>query len=450
GCSISSLVRGADVHGPYDMLPDLNIRSFPRPGRERCDIGDELSHHTILDTPNIIGDDVSIDNSQTPQGPNALKHRPVNPSHREEIWVIDTEHVYTFVHCNTIMNYEIYTKLFPLCRFVDNPGVVRSISSMLKSSFHGLWNAWTDVDQDSRDRLWTRFKIQHNLEHHTSKLMLMGDDGKPLKLLNLDGQSTAIESFTYFSDAFGTHNASTKVATTGPNDIPSNKGDDGKKAINFRTLIAPATNVAHVAISIKLVLEVKERFENSVYGVFQGKRVVSNTSMEAMLENGLWLICNVSLIPRKWSPMANVSKGDLKSVPVWVKLHDTQRHDVRGLPICPKSCVVYKPIHPMIVKKSDTRQAKPTNTNSINVGNNNLVTSNLFDVLNMVKNDVGAAPSDTVSSKGDMADVNVGNNKNVNLDNEDSDTDMIEDTNETTSFMAPKLPMVATFFYGWR
>nr|GEW59628.1 hypothetical protein [Tanacetum cinerariifolium] len=386
-----------------------------------------------------------------------MKHRLVNPSHREEIWVIDTE-------------------------FVDNPGVVRSISSILKSSFHGPWNAWTDVDQDSRDRLWTRFKVTClEWQNRLSKLMLMGDDGKPLKLLNLDGQSTAIESFTYFSGAFGTPNASTKVATTGPNDIPSNKGDDGKKAINFRTLIAPATNVAHVAISIKLVLEVRERFENSVYGFFQGKRVAypvvenyiknmlskfslvrtmmnskgifffkfsSNTGMEAMLENGLWLICNVPLIPRKWFPMANVSKGDLKSVPVWVKLHDTQRHDVRGLPVCPKSCVVYKPIYHMIVKKSDTRQAKPTNTSSINVGNNNLVTSNLFDVLNMVKNDVGAAPSDTVSSKGDMADVNVGNNKDVNLDNEDSNTDMIEDTNETTSFMAPKLPMVTTFLWA--
>ncbi|GJR39475.1 hypothetical protein Tco_1215159 [Tanacetum coccineum] len=77
------------------MLPDSNICSFPRPGRDdvgRCDIGDELSHHMILDAPNIIGDDVSIDNSQTPRGPNAMKHRPVYPSHREEIWVINTEY----------------------------------------------------------------------------------------------------------------------------------------------------------------------------------------------------------------------------------------------------------------------------------------------------------------------------------------------------------------------
>ena len=43
--------------------------------------------------------------------------------------------------------------------------------------------------------------------------------------------------------------------------------------------------------------------------------------MESMLKSGPWLIRNVPLILRKWSPMANISKEDLKSVPIWVKLH---------------------------------------------------------------------------------------------------------------------------------
>ncbi|GJW98628.1 hypothetical protein Tco_0180436 [Tanacetum coccineum] len=81
----------------------------------------------------FFSDDVSVDNSQTGWGPNATKHCHVHPSQREEIWVIDIE-------------------------FVDNPGVVRSISSMLKNSFHGPWNVWTNVDQDSRDVLWMHFK----------------------------------------------------------------------------------------------------------------------------------------------------------------------------------------------------------------------------------------------------------------------------------------------------
>ncbi|GJS16551.1 integrase, catalytic region, zinc finger, CCHC-type containing protein [Tanacetum coccineum] len=48
----------------------------------------------------------------------------------------------------------------------------------------------------------------------------------------------------------------------------------------------------------------------------------SNTGMKAMLESGPWLIHNVPLILRKWTPMENVSKEDIKSVMVWVKLHD--------------------------------------------------------------------------------------------------------------------------------
>ncbi|GJX07121.1 zinc knuckle CX2CX4HX4C containing protein [Tanacetum coccineum] len=48
----------------------------------------------------------------------------------------------------------------------------------------------------------------------------------------------------------------------------------------------------------------------------------SNTSMKAMLESGVWLIRNVSLILRKWTPMENVSKEDIKSVLVLVELYD--------------------------------------------------------------------------------------------------------------------------------
>lgn len=44
--------------------------------------------------------------------------------------------------------------------------------------------------------------------------------------------------------------------------------------------------------------------------------------MESMFENGPWMIRNVPLILRKWSPVANVSKEDLKSVLVWVEVHD--------------------------------------------------------------------------------------------------------------------------------
>ncbi|GJR19876.1 hypothetical protein Tco_0968403 [Tanacetum coccineum] len=48
--------------------------------------------------------------------------------------------------------------------------------------------------------------------------------------------------------------------------------------------------------------------------------------------------------------------------------------------------------------------------------------------------------------KGNMADVNVRNNKDVNLDNQNSNIDMVKDANETVSSMALKLPKVTSYF----
>ncbi|GKE64154.1 hypothetical protein Tco_1518315, partial [Tanacetum coccineum] len=52
--------------------------------------------------------------------------------------------------------------------------------------------------------------------------------------------------------------------------------------------------------------------------------------------------------------------------------------------------------------------------------------------------DIGVAPDNSVNSKGD--DVNVGNSKDVNLDNEDngSENDMEEDDNKTAIFKGIK------------
>nr|GEW53347.1 hypothetical protein [Tanacetum cinerariifolium] len=48
--------------------------------------------------------------------------------------------------------------------------------------------------------------------------------------------------------------------------------------------------------------------------------------------------------------------------------------------------------------------------------------------------------------KGDMADVDVRYNKDVNLDNQNSDIVIVNDANETVSFMALKLPKVTSYF----
>ncbi|GJY55070.1 hypothetical protein Tco_0446734 [Tanacetum coccineum] len=127
-----------------------------------------------------------------------------------------------------------------------------------------------------------------------------------------------------------------------------------------------------------------------------------------------------------------VSKEDLKSVPVEVRLHDvpTTTFMEDGL-----STVVTKLGTPLMLD-TYTASAKLKDTDFKKVSNNNnygsksmvdvasssgtkIVTSNPFDVFNMVEKDIRVAPSDLVKMKGDV--VNVRNSKDVNLNNEDSE-----------------------------
>ncbi|GKC18870.1 copia-type polyprotein [Tanacetum coccineum] len=255
------------------------------------------------------------------------------------------------------------------------------------------------------------------------KLVFVSDDGVPMKPLNFNGQATIMELFTCFSDMFDTPNTSTKVATAGTSDTPSNNGEDG--SVNM----------------------IKGDKLNDMRPAFYVNR------MESVLENGPWLICNMPLILRKWSPSTNVWKEDLKSVSVWVKLYDvpitvfmedalsdvTRKIDtplMLDTYIQPQyQCLKLKvmDIYSILFELSTSenrldvqlvRQTKPKDTNSNKVSSNNnsgsksivdvasssgtkIVTSNPFDVLNMVDKDIGVAPSDSVNSKGD--DVNVGN-----------------------------------------
>ena len=50
-------------------------------------------------------------------------------------------------------------------------------------------------------------------------------------------------------------------------------GEQSKKVAKFLILIPSAGNGSDVLVSIKYVLHVKDRLENSVYGFFLGKRV---------------------------------------------------------------------------------------------------------------------------------------------------------------------------------
>ncbi|GKC20993.1 hypothetical protein Tco_1023143 [Tanacetum coccineum] len=121
--------------------------------------------------------------------------------------------------------------------------------------------------------------------------------------------------------SFGTPNTSTKLATTDPNNIPSNERDDGsvnviqsaksngmghvpyanllngepiKKAVNFHTLIVqPGKKVVYPAV---------ENYFKNAWSRFGLVRTMMNS-------NGIFFF--------KFN-----SNTDLKSIPVWVKLHD--------------------------------------------------------------------------------------------------------------------------------
>ncbi|GJZ24779.1 copia protein [Tanacetum coccineum] len=76
----------------------------------------------------------------------------------------------------------------------------------------------------------------------------------------------------------------------------------------------------------KSIRAISQRFANTAYGFFLGKRVaypvVANyDGLDAMLENGPWFIRNNPLILKKWHPDVNLLKEDVGTVPVWVKLH---------------------------------------------------------------------------------------------------------------------------------
>ncbi|GKC68000.1 hypothetical protein Tco_1100598 [Tanacetum coccineum] len=166
-----------------------------------------------------------------------------------------------------------------------------------KRSQNGGALAWKKGSWDRGERVVVRIKKNKetcvlneavtvgkhaNVEKHREmikgKLVLVGDDGIPFKNLNADSQSNVMDHFPCFSDTFGTPNTSNKVATAGTRDTPSTNGEDG------------SVNVSHPDCS--------------------------STGMELMLESRPWLICKVPLDLRKWSPLVNMAKEDLKSVPV--------------------------------------------------------------------------------------------------------------------------------------
>nr|GEV43668.1 hypothetical protein [Tanacetum cinerariifolium] len=105
-------------------------------------------------------------------------------------------------------------------------------------------------------------------------------------------------------------------------------GKPSGKKVNVRTLHTPGGNGIDVVVLVDSIRAIRERFANTAYGFFLGKKVaypvdadyVRNT-WDAMLENSPWFIQNNPLILKKWHPDESLFKEDVSTVPVWVKLH---------------------------------------------------------------------------------------------------------------------------------
>ena len=129
-----------------------------------------------------------------------------------------------------------------------------------------------------------------------------------------------------------------------------------KVPVNFREMeSSEVVDGADVVIPLASVKQVTDRYANTLYGYFLGKRLAfpvvdyfaknnwvkyglarlmmnangffffkfkTKEGMDKMLEDGPWMIRNVPIILKMWSASIKLEKEDIKAIPVWVKMHD--------------------------------------------------------------------------------------------------------------------------------
>ncbi|GJS09425.1 RNA-directed DNA polymerase, eukaryota, reverse transcriptase zinc-binding domain protein [Tanacetum coccineum] len=118
----------------------------------------------------------------------------------------------------------------------------------------------------------------------------------------------------------------------GPGPDVGNGGEaSGSVTSNVGNSTSPtAGNGVDDHVPKELVSVVNKQLNDTLYGLFLGKRVaypvvenyVKNTWGKLGLINDPWLIRNVPLILKQWTPDANIIKEGVCNIPVWVKFHD--------------------------------------------------------------------------------------------------------------------------------
>nr|GEY13428.1 hypothetical protein [Tanacetum cinerariifolium] len=113
--------------------------------------------------------------------------------------------------------------------------------------------------------------------------------------------------YTIVPESFPT--LTTPVSTTtgntpGKSSYANITGKLSGKKVSFRTLFTPEGNGIDVVVPVDSIRAINERFANTAYGFFLGKKVAYH------------VVANY-----KWHPDENLLKEDVRTVPVWVKLH---------------------------------------------------------------------------------------------------------------------------------
>ncbi|GJS90072.1 putative reverse transcriptase domain-containing protein [Tanacetum coccineum] len=155
-----------------------------------------------------------------------------------------------------------------------------------------------------------------NTEQYSKSSM---DHGKHTdgKLSELKSFPSMVEgSFPSLSDSFGSPNHISLAAKI--HDISALSNDSSVKATDGAKL------TENGVVSYVNLLN-GEPSKKTINFAYLSSPDCYKNGMDAMLENGSWLIRNVPLILKKWSPNANLPKEDLSNVLFWVKFHDVPR-----------------------------------------------------------------------------------------------------------------------------
>ncbi|GKD55197.1 hypothetical protein Tco_1288584 [Tanacetum coccineum] len=307
-----------------------------------------------------------------------------------------------------------------------------------------------------------------NLSDVSSKIEVenpsKGVDGANLELnsASTGNAKTTTHSFPTGSEAHVIHSpananeekindAGTKVGPTLTGNTPGMSsyanvtGVPSRKALNFRTLFTPAGNRVNVVVSVESISAISERFSNTAYGFFLGKRVAypvfanyfsSIDGLDAVLEDGPCEDCLIVIATKLGTSLMLDSYTSDMWIQSWCKSSYARalievRADVElkdniavampklvgeGFYTCTDECPknidsdmvknIKKPsqaprgvpIGPKVGFKPVKQVYRPVSkNNNINTSGNKkkeaepiieVSNSNLFDVLNSVENDV--------------------------------------------------------------